>query len=180
MPRPSPQVEDALRAVRLLAFDVDGTLTDGRVVYLGEDELQSFCVHDGQGLAWLRREGLVQAWISGRGCEATRRRAKDLGVDELHLGAGPKEAVLAGVQERLGIGPDETLAMGDDLPDLALARRAALFAAPSNARVEVREHAQLRLQAAGGYGAARELAESILRARGLWDPKVNGYVHGDA
>ena len=153
MPRPSPAVEDALRSVRLLACDVDGTLTDGRVVYVGEDELQSFCVHDGQGLAWLRREGLVQTWITGRGCAATRRRAQDLGVDELHLGAGPKEAVLADVQERLGIPPAETLAMGDDLPDLALARRAALFVAPSNARDEVREQAGLRLEAAGGHGA---------------------------
>ena len=71
----------ALARARLLALDVDGVLTDGRVVYAGEMELQAFDVQDGQGLVWLRRAGVHVAWITGRGSPATEKRARELGVD---------------------------------------------------------------------------------------------------
>ncbi len=160
--------QEILAKVRLLALDVDGTLTDGRVIHSEAGELQAFHVHDGQGLRWLQQTDIEVAWISGRGCEATRVRAAELGVRELHLAVGPKAEVLREIQERLSIGKHETAAMGDDLSDLGLARRAAFFAAPANARAEVREAASLVTRAAGGAGAVRELAEAILRARGRW------------
>jgi len=166
-----------LAPIRLLALDVDGTLTDGRVVYVGEEELQAFCVRDGQALAWLGRAGVEVTWITGRGCRATERRAAELGVTELHQGAGPKDQVLQGVQARLGIAPAETLAMGDDLPDLLLGRRAAVFACPHDARPELREQADLVTAARGGDGAVRELVEAILRAKELWEPTVARYGH---
>ncbi|MEO0651481.1 MAG: hypothetical protein AAFZ65_12470, partial [Planctomycetota bacterium] len=96
-----PSLDASLAAVRLAVFDVDGTLTDGGVVYGDGVELQRFDVRDGQGLVWLRKAGIVLAWISGRGCDATRRRAEELGVAELHLRAGPKGRVLESVQGRL-------------------------------------------------------------------------------
>jgi 3-deoxy-D-manno-octulosonate 8-phosphate phosphatase (KDO 8-P phosphatase) len=157
-----------LAGVRLLALDVDGVLTDGRVTYVGDHELQSFCVQDGQGLVWLRKAGVELAWITGRGCQATERRAHELGVRELHVRSGPKDKVLADIQQRLGVTPDETAAMGDDLPDLGLAERAGFFAAPANARREVRARASLVTRASGGAGAVRELVEHILRAQGRW------------
>lgn len=172
---PDRRVLERLARVRLLALDVDGTLTDGRVVYTGSDERQAFCVRDGQGLAWLVREGLHVVWITGRGCEATARRARELGA-ELHVGAGSKRAVLAGVQERLGLEREATAAMGDDLPDLGLAERAAVFAAPADARAEVRARADFVTEAPGGAGAVRELAEHLLRARGRWEEIVAGAV----
>lgn len=161
-------LERALADARLLVLDVDGTLTDGRVAYLGDEELAVFHVHDGQGLVWLREAGLQLAWISGRGSRAVERRARELGVRELFLRAGDKGRVLAELQQRLDLAPRHTLAMGDDLPDLAFAARAALFVAPSNARPEVRARAGLVTAAAGGAGAVRELAERILAVRGLW------------
>ena len=161
----------ALRAIlaraRLLALDVDGTLTDARVLYVGDAEAQAFCIRDGQGMVWLREAGVELAWISGRGCEATRQRARDVGVTELHLRVGPKAEVLRGVQERLGIAPDETLAMGDDLPDLGLAARAALLACPADAVAGVRERAGFVCASRAGDGAVRELAEAVLDAKGL-------------
>ena len=157
-----------LAAIRLLALDVDGVLTDGRVIYTGEQETQEFHVADGLGLKLLMQSGVTVAWITGRGCEATRRRARELGVEELHVAAGPKDRVLADIQERLGIPPEHTAAMGDDLPDLAMRTRAAFFAAPPNARAEVRERADLVTNAAGGAGAVREFAEYMLRAQGRW------------
>ncbi len=167
--RPSPRILERLRRVRLLVLDVDGVLTDGRVTYTDAGaEIQAFCAHDGQGLEWLRRAGIPTAWISGRGSKATERRARELGVEELHLEcAGPKDAVLRSLQERLGVPVEETAAMGDDLPDLALAERAAFFAAPANARPELLARADLVTRAFGGRGAVRELAELLLRAQGL-------------
>jgi 3-deoxy-D-manno-octulosonate 8-phosphate phosphatase (KDO 8-P phosphatase) len=148
------------------------------VAYAGESELQRFHVHDGAGIGWLLETGHQLAWISGRGCAATEQRARELGVHELHLRAGPKDAVLAGIQQRLGIPVEHTLAMGDDWPDLALAARAAVLACPADARPEVRERAQWVTSARGGRGAVRELAEGILAAKGLLAERLARYERG--
>lgn len=172
----APEVASTLARARLVVLDVDGTLTDGRVTYAGEEELQAFSVADGQGIVWLREAGVDVAWISGRGCRATERRAAELDVRELHLRVASKSAALEGVQERLGVSSDETVAMGDDLPDLDLAAGAALFACPANARPELRERAALVTAAGGGAGAVRELCEAILRAKGVWTERVDRAV----
>ncbi len=173
------EIHAGLARARLLALDVDGVLTDGRVVYAGEREIQSFHVHDGQGLVWLKRvAGIELAIITGRGCEATRKRAAELGVQELHMLAPDKENVLAEIQDRLGVDVDVTVAVGDDLPDLAMARRAGVFACPGNARPEVRDAAHLVTESAGGEGCVRELAEAILRAKGLWEEVVSSATAG--
>ena len=165
-----PELRQRLASVELAVFDVDGTLTDASVIYSDEGyELQRFCVRDGQGLVWLRRAGVALAWISGRGCGATRRRAEELGVAELHLKSGPKAEVLEAVQARLGIGPDRTLAMGDDVPDLALFGRAAVRCCPADAVRAVADAADLRTVARAGFGAAREVAEAVLEAKGRDD-----------
>lgn len=171
-PRPS-ELESVLARVRLLALDVDGTLTDGCVAYHADDEVAVFHVHDGLGLAWLREAGVEVAWISGRrGSRGVERRARDLGVRELHLGVKDKLAVLAEVQRRLDVGSEDTAAMGDDVVDLDLCARAALFVAPANARAEVKACAGLVTAAAGGAGAVRELCERVLAARGLWQARI--------
>jgi 3-deoxy-D-manno-octulosonate 8-phosphate phosphatase (KDO 8-P phosphatase) len=169
---------DTLKRIRLVVFDVDGTLTDGKVVYSDQGELQSFCVRDGQGLAWLKRFGIQIAWITGRGCAATERRATELGVVELHMQSGPKAEVLRSIQERLGIGREETLSMGDDLPDLALSMGSSFFAAPQDARPEIKKHADWVSIACAGSGAARELVELLLRAQGNWDKLMQSYDVG--
>jgi len=152
---------------KLLVLDVDGVLTDGRVVYGASDEFQFFDVQDGQGLAWLRKAGITVAWITGRGCKATRRRAEELGVSELHMRSGPKDVILLDLQKRLKVAPEETVAMGDDLPDLAMARHAGVFVAPANAREQVKERAEFVTAASGGRGAVREVCERILSAQNL-------------
>jgi 3-deoxy-D-manno-octulosonate 8-phosphate phosphatase (KDO 8-P phosphatase) len=174
----SSEVARILARARLFALDVDGTLTDGRVTYAGDEELVSFHVHDGLALGWLACAGVQVAWISGRGSRAVERRAAELGVRELFLRAGSKARVLSELQERLDIPAAETVAMGDDLPDLALASRAALFVAPAGARPEVAARAGLVTRAAGGAGAVRELCELWLDARGLWKETVDRAVHG--
>jgi 3-deoxy-D-manno-octulosonate 8-phosphate phosphatase (KDO 8-P phosphatase) len=155
-----------LARVKLVVLDVDGTLTDGSVSYLGSEELVRFDVHDGLGLVWLARAGIQLAWISGRGSRAVEARAAELGVRELFLRVTDKLACLAELQARLALAPADTLAMGDDVVDLALRPRVAVLVAPASARPEVRASADWVTRAAGGAGAVRELAERLLAARG--------------
>jgi 3-deoxy-D-manno-octulosonate 8-phosphate phosphatase (KDO 8-P phosphatase) len=155
----------------LLALDVDGVLTDGSIAYGAygpADQIQRFHVQDGIALGWLAKAGVTVAWISGRGCAANVQRARELGIEELHEKAASKDTVLRDIQRRLEISVEETAAMGDDLPDLALCACAGFFAAPANAVAEVKERADLVTRASGGAGAVRELGEAILRAKGRW------------
>jgi len=171
----STEQSELLAGVRLVALDVDGVLTDGRLIYAEVGETMRFDARDGIAVRWLLQAGVQLAWITGRGSHATARRARELGVEELHTRITDKTAALADVQERLDIPVSATASMGDDLPDLALAARSALFAAPADARPEVREAADLVTRAGGGAGAVRELAEHILRAKGEWEALLSRY-----
>jgi 3-deoxy-D-manno-octulosonate 8-phosphate phosphatase (KDO 8-P phosphatase) len=171
-------VRSTLVRARLLALDVDGVLTDGRIVYAagpgGVAELQAFDVQDGISLRWLQKHaGMRIAWITGRGCAATERRARELEIDALETQVETKRAALERLQARFGVGADETIAMGDDFPDLGMRARAALFVAPANARVEIKAQSDLVLSRCGGAGAVRELAEILLQARGLWQAVID-------
>jgi 3-deoxy-D-manno-octulosonate 8-phosphate phosphatase (KDO 8-P phosphatase) len=172
--RKSPDA--ALAKVRLLALDVDGVLTEGRITYGPQGprgEWQSYDVQDGIALQWLAREGVAVVWITGRGCKATELRAVELGIAELHQRSASKQAVLREIQARRAITPAETVAMGDDLPDLGLRAASGFFAAPANARAEIKRVADLVTAARGGRGAVRELCEHLLRARGRWQALVD-------
>lgn len=174
-----PGSDDAAFAhARLLALDVDGTLTDGRILFSAAGDALAFDVRDGLAIEWLGAAGVTVAWISGRASNATLERAKRLHVPEVFVGIADKRACLAELQQRLGCTPADTIAMGDDLPDLALAARAALFVAPSDARPEVLGAAHWVTQAPGGRGAVRELAERMLRARGAWSKLLERYPIG--
>ena len=164
----SEELRSRLAKVRLAVFDVDGTLTEGAVSYVGEEEQQSFSARDGFALAQLKEAGIAQVWITGRGSLPTRRRAEELGVTKLLLGVKDKTAALAEVQAELGVSIEETLAMGDDLPDLQMRPLAGLFAAPRDAAREVLARADIIADAPGGRGAAREVCEQLLFAQGAW------------
>jgi 3-deoxy-D-manno-octulosonate 8-phosphate phosphatase (KDO 8-P phosphatase) len=162
----SAQLAARLGAIRLLALDVDGTLTDGGIYYGPSGvEVQRFDVRDGLGLVMLRRAGVRLVMITGRGCPATARRARELGFDRYVPQSGPKDQVLAGLQTELGIAPEETLAMGDDLPDLPLFARAGFKACPSDATLAVRAVADWISTRPGGHGAVRELCDLLLASR---------------
>ena len=159
-------LSERLAGIRLVAFDVDGTLTDGSINYVGEQELQTFHVHDGHGIRQLVRAGIEVVWITGRGCHATVLRAHELGVRELVRKSGPKDVELERIQRELGIEPAQTAAMGDDLPDLGFLERSAFLACPSDAIEAVRRRADWVSQTTGGRGAAREFCDLLLDARG--------------
>lgn len=158
-------------AIKLVALDVDGVLTDGSI-HLDADgrELKRFHVADGLGIKHLRDQGLEVAIISGRASPAVAARARELGIAHVHQGVPDKLAVLGQLLEQLGLTPGQVAYMGDDLPDLTVLRQVGFAVAPADARPEALAAARWVTRAPGGQGAVRELAEHLLRAQGKWSP----------
>lgn len=167
------------RRVRLVGFDVDGTMTDGGL-YIGFTggqpvEIKRFDIQDGLGVRLLREAGLVTVMITGRAGDAARLRAEELEVDEFVVSGGRKLAAFEPLLARHGVGWQDSCFVGDDLIDLPILQRCALPVAVSNARPEVREAATFTTTAPGGHGAIREFAEALLKARGAWSDLARSY-----
>ncbi|CAN5228571.1 HAD hydrolase family protein [soil metagenome] len=154
--------------IRLAAFDVDGTLTDGGLWFDGEgNESKAYHVQDGLGLRLLEDNGIAVALVTARDSASARARGRDLRLSHIFTGISDKVGCLAGLCAELGIGWDEVAYMGDDLHDLALFPRVGLAVAPANAHAWVRDHAHWVTAERGGCGAARALCDLVLEARGL-------------
>lgn len=152
--------------IRLACFDVDGTLTDGRLYFDSEGrELKAFHVLDGQGLVLLRKTGITVAFVTARNSVVAEKRAAELGV-EAHIGVKNKQVRVDEIRARLGLSADQVCFMGDDLPDRVPMQTAGLAVAPANAHASVLAHAHWRTAARGGEGAARELCDLLLVAQG--------------
>lgn len=179
MPPPplDPLTVARLSRIRLLALDVDGTLTDGGVIYDDAGrELKRFHIHDGLGIVLARFVGLQIAWITGRLSPAVERRARELNVDLLAQGIRDKAVALAEIGFHAHVAPDEIAFMGDDLNDILALRVAGAALAPANAVPEVKAIAHVVTPRAGGDGAVRDAIEIILRARGDYDTAVSAYL----
>ncbi|HOD80728.1 MAG: 3-deoxy-D-manno-octulosonate 8-phosphate phosphatase KdsC [Planctomycetes bacterium ADurb.Bin126] len=159
-----------------LVLDVDGVLTDGKIVLTpGGDEIKEFHVRDGAGIKYWQRVGHRLAIISGRSSPAVMRRAEELGVAAVRLNAKDKAPALEEILRELGVTPDRVAAVGDDLPDVPVLRRVAFPVAVADAVDEVRGLAAYVTQARGGYGAVREVIELILRKSGKWQRILERY-----
>lgn len=170
MPPQPAELEARAQAVRVLMLDVDGVLTDGRLLYLPDGtEAKSFHVRDGLGIQLMIASGVPVALISGRHSEATERRAEELGIQLTYLGIKDKESAFQDILERLDLTESQAAYVGDDLPDLHLMRRVGLSMAVADAAPEIRSAANLVLRANGGQGAVREACERILKAKGAWN-----------
>ena len=163
----SDTVERAAR-VRLLALDVDGTMTDG-TLYIGPDAeaMKGFSVRDGFGLALLREAGLRIAIVTARKSSIVATRAAELRFDALMQGAADKGEALRALAAEFGITLDEIAYMGDDWPDLPALAIAGLAAAPADAAEPVLTAAHWVASRPAGHGAVREFAEWLLESRGL-------------
>lgn len=156
--------------IRLAVFDVDGTLTDGRLWY-GEDgrEAKLFHVHDGLGLKRLQANGVQVAFITARISHPVALRAEELGIAHVYQGQGDKRACLQSLLDALHLTPAQAAFTGDDLPDLPPMRLAGLAVAVANAHPWVAEAAHWQTRLAGGMGAAREVCDLLLHAQGKGD-----------
>lgn len=165
-------------AIRLVCFDVDGTLTDGRLYFDGDGrETKAFHVLDGQGLALLRKAGIEVALVTARDSQAAAHRARDLGVRG-YIAIGDKRACVESLAQELGITLGEVAFMGDDLPDLAVMRAVGFAIAPANVHPWTRAAAHWLTGARGGEGAARELCDLLLIAQGKLDALLEPSGHG--
>lgn len=157
------------RSIRLLGLDIDGTLTDGRIVIGARGEVAKFfSVHDGQGLRLLMDSGIQVALITARESKIVRTRARELGIRHALQGVNDKATALADLTSQLGFEPQQTAFMGDDLPDLPAMRRAGLAACVNNAAPELKAFAHWQSHCDGGHGAVREFCEFLLKSQGLW------------
>jgi len=153
--------------IRAVVLDVDGVLTDGRIQYPGDgDQLLSFDVKDGFGIAALLRAGVQVAFLSARDSAALRRRAAELGVAHVRAGVPDKAAALVELVADLGVRLAEVCVVGDDDPDVPLMELAGMSAAPADAAPAARSAARIVLANAGGRGAVRELADRLLATQG--------------
>ncbi len=162
--------------VNVLLLDVDGVLTDGRIVFAEYgDELKFFNVQDGAGLVFWNRAGLKSAIITARSSRLVKRRAKELRVDGLVQGALLKLPAYEQLLKRLRISDTQVCAVGDDLMELPILRRVGLAVAVPDAVEEVKAACHYVTHRSGGHGAVREVVELILRAKGLWEQVLQRY-----
>jgi len=164
-----PSAKARLKRIELMVFDVDGVLTDGGLFYGPQGEvLKRFDVKDGHGLVMARLVGLKAAILTARTSEIVERRGAELKLSAVMQGQRDKGPALRALCESLGVKLEHTSYMGDDTNDLAPMALAGLAACPGDAVDEVKRAAHAVSSRPGGKGAARELVEAVLKARGVW------------
>jgi 3-deoxy-D-manno-octulosonate 8-phosphate phosphatase (KDO 8-P phosphatase) len=162
--------------IEMLVLDVDGVLSDGRIVYTDAGaELKAFHVRDGSGLKLWAMSGKKAGIITGRRSAIVERRAKELDIAQVIQGADDKKAALAEMLRSLGVSAEAACAVGDDIVDVPVLRACGLAVAVADACAEAKEDADYVTQARGGRGAVREVIELILRAQGRWQEIVARY-----
>ena len=155
--------------IQLLIFDVDGVLTDGRIVPAEAGDTQkSFSSQDGFAIKFWRTLNRKIALISGRKSLLVERRGEELGIDFVHVGIDDKVEAFTSLLKSAGVSPGQTAYVGDDFPDLAVMRRSGVPIAVANAVPEVKRAAAYVTRRRGGMGAAAEIVEWILRLEGKW------------
>lgn len=168
--------EERAKKIKLFIMDVDGVLTDGRIIY-GDDgtEYKSFDVRDGHAIKLAKRAGLKIAIISGRSSDIILRRVKELGIDLLYQDVHDKIEVYEKILKENNLKDEEVAYIGDDLVDLPVLRRVGLSIAVEDAIPQVKEEVSLITKSPGGRGAVRETIEFILISKGLWEDVIKKY-----
>lgn len=152
-----------LEKIKMFVMDVDGTLTDGKI-YMGtrRELLKAFNIKDGLGIKLLMESGIICVIITGRKSKITLRRAKELGISEIHQGIDKKTDVLKKICKKYSISFEEIAYIGDDINDLEVMELAGVSFAPADCANQLVSHVDILLKAKGGEGAVREAVEAIL------------------
>jgi YrbI family 3-deoxy-D-manno-octulosonate 8-phosphate phosphatase len=172
-------IQARCQAIELIVADVDGVLTDGRLVVDNQGiETKSFHIRDGMGIRLWQKAGYRFGLITARSSQIVKLRAAELNVTIVRQGADDKLDSLRRVMAEQGLAPQQTCYIGDDLPDLPAVRAVGLGVAVADACGELRQAAHHVTVAAGGAGAVRELVELILKGQGRWDELIDPYRRG--
>lgn len=163
--------------VRMVIFDVDGVLTDGRLYFTDQgEESRAFCSRDGHGMKLLAASGVELALITGRQSRCVEHRAKDLGITRVYQGATDKLPVFDALLAETGLCATECACVGDDVVDLPVMLRSGLAICVPAAPTLVKQRAHYVTRLEGGNGAAREVCELIMRARHTLDAQLMRYL----
>ena len=164
------------KKIRLLLLDVDGVLTDGRIVYdsQGRDS-KFFDVHDGMGVYLLYKSGIPTVLITAKGSRVLKPRARDMHVAEVFTDISPKSSLLDKIFKKYHVRPEEVCFVGDDLVDLCIMDKVGFAVAVFNACGEIKNLAHYITLKQGGRGAVREVAELILKSQGKWQKIIAEY-----
>lgn len=175
----SSAVCDQIKKIKLVAFDVDGVLTDGRLI-LGDkgEEFKAFYTRDGQGLVMLLNAGFELAIITGRSSPIVAQRMAELGITHVYQGCKDKLAVFEKILQETGLTADQAAYTGDDLPDLPVIKKAGLGMTVADADGYVKQYARLVTSNKGGQGAVREICDLILQQQGLLEAQYKKYLAG--
>jgi len=156
--------EERISGIKLVAFDVDGVMTDGSLTFDENGiEYKTFNAKDGQGIVNLNNEGYITAIITARNNGTVAHRAKILNIKELHQGQKNKFAALQNIMEKYNLSFEEIAYMGDDIPDICVLEKVGLACCPADAADEVRQIVHFVSSKYGGKGAVRELCDLIIR-----------------
>lgn len=160
---------ERINRIKMMVFDVDGVLTDGKIIYLDNGmEIKMFDVQDGHGMKLLMRANIEIALITGRYCRATERRAEEIGIKYVYQSAKVKVEAMERLLEETGFSDHEVGYMGDDLIDIPVMKRVGWAVTVPNANPHVFPYAHHVTRKTGGSGACREVCEILLKAKNLW------------
>lgn len=169
-------IAERARKIKLLLLDVDGVLTDGRIVY-GKygDELKNFDVNDGLGIILLKRADFKCVIVTAKGSPVVNKRAKELKIDRVYSDFHYKIKALGAIKRKFKVREEEICFVGDDIIDIPILKRAGLSIAVPNALDEVKQVSHYVTKKAGGRGAVREVCELLLKAQGKWQEVTKAY-----
>ena len=170
-------LQELAKTIELVIFDVDGVLTDGSL-FIGDDgqEYKAFNSRDGHGIRMLHESGVPSAILTGRQSKVVNYRARDLGIELVMQGHRDKRPAFQALLEKTGLHRDVVAYVGDDVVDLPVMTQVGLAIAVNDAHFMVKRHAHWTTSACGGRGAAREVCEFLLDARGLLEDKLQSYL----
>jgi 3-deoxy-D-manno-octulosonate 8-phosphate phosphatase (KDO 8-P phosphatase) len=174
----SPALKKRAAQISLILMDVDGTMTDGSVTLLSQNdgtalEIKTFDAHDGQGLTLAQTAGLRTGCITGRESSALLRRAHEMKMEFIYMKQPVKMPAYEEIIQKAGLSDYAVAFIGDDLPDIPLLRRVGLAVAVGDAVPEVKNVAHYTTKALAGHGAIREAIELILKSKGIWEAMID-------
>lgn len=158
-----------IKAIRLLILDVDGVMTDGRIIMDDTGrEVKNFNVKDGHGIKMLIRYGIDVVLLTGRRSQVVEYRARDLNISEVHQGIHDKLAIFYEILREKALNREDVAFMGDDVVDIPLLKKVGFSVAVADASEEVKISVDYITNKVGGNGAVREICDMILRCQGKW------------
>ena len=167
---------DRARNIKFIMLDVDGVLTDGRIIFSSKgEELKCFNAQDGCAMVLAQKAGIKIVFVTGRTSKIVKRRAKEHNVTEVFQGVINKIEVMNKLMKKYKVTPEEIAFLGDDLVDIAIMKKCGFAVAVADAVPEVKEIAHYLTQRGGGKGAIREILDLIIKAQGKWEEVTKSY-----